>query len=632
MTPSAQMASGATNNEDHLSAMLTQAIQTNMELEDRLDDMLYTVDTTRRAIERSSKQPTASKALDLLEARLVGTAYGSGEMTPPTPTKTLLGPLGGFDGPSKQGVPTGAKAVRFAEPESQCLCRYGKWVTVPPPPPLNPNVYGKPTQNMGPHLHANPRAPTFNVLPALEASMLAPTNGPSTGAAHQRNAESAPPEPGFMLIVTDPRSGGHFAQHLTSDFLKVACPTLYAAIPSACDFRDVDGSRVIAVTQLIDVFRDFMAFATHGVCDTPFAAHPLDHFRDVMTLASRWVNAALEEQAARDLTFAAAELPSEELYLLANMLVCVHQDRLNEITPKSVKDTIVEAAALRGVDLLKDIASIDVLKAGGAAPLGQFARDMAVLLANTNKVVDSCFLAELLQLDSDQISKPYCIVSALGVNSRTGYGAWKPRTAFNSSQGLYEIYKTAIKDDPTLPLNIEISKPIDAMQTCLGFVYSGICSGAPTKEPLEHYLQVMILASEWRMPVLEIQAASAFGRRADELRNDELIILAEMLVAAHLSYDHAAPPASVQAVINESAVRRGVDLLGYRDTAHLIREEEGGLVMYLFAKNLARALHQTRATLEAGMATEGFEVVGGIPPISSETPTTSNSAFSGASV
>ncbi|TKA68468.1 hypothetical protein B0A55_09929 [Friedmanniomyces simplex] len=416
MTPSAQMASGATNNGDRLSAMLTQALQTNMELEDRLDDMLYTVDTTRRALERSSEQPTAFKALDLLEASLVGTAYGSGEITPPTPTKTvssrswqasaargfrdglrsqLLGPLGGFDGPSKQGASTGVKAVRFAEPESQCLCRYGKWVTVPPPPPLNPNVYCKPTQNMGPHLHTNATAATFNPLPASQSSTLLPINGPSTGAAHQQTPESAPSEPGFMLIVTDPRSGGQFAQHVTSDFLKVACPTLYAAIPSACDVRDVDGSRVIAVTQIIDVFRDFMAFATHGVCYTPFAAHPLDHFRDVMTLASRWGNAALEEQAARDLTFAAAELPSEELYILANMLVSVHQDRLNEITPKSVNDTIVEAAALRGVDLLKDIASIDVLRAGGAAPLGQFARDMAVLLANTNKVVDN--MAESLR-------------------------------------------------------------------------------------------------------------------------------------------------------------------------------------------------------------------------------------------
>ncbi|TKA48637.1 hypothetical protein B0A54_00773 [Friedmanniomyces endolithicus] len=107
-----------------------------------------------------------------------------------------------------------------------------------------------------------------------------------------------------------------------------------------------------------------------------------------MTLAVLWENRGVEKKALLEFNSAAAVLPSSELHRLADMLVDVHKEPLDNFSLSRMRCAIREAATLRGADILSDGQSLLRLAANGGGPLVEFGEHMGKFWLSGKDAVD----------------------------------------------------------------------------------------------------------------------------------------------------------------------------------------------------------------------------------------------------
>ncbi|KAK0947429.1 hypothetical protein LTR29_001037 [Friedmanniomyces endolithicus] len=238
------------------------------------------------------------------------------------------------------------------EDRDQDLRARDAWLAERPPLPPMPHEYGY--QSRYPRLRTDITAPTSAAFPSICSSKLPPTKGASPEILHKhiQSPNSAPYKHEVQLLVHDLKSGQKFPIYLTHELFKVAMPVLYEMCRS--ERNGVEVPCVIPIGQDFEAVQSLLAFASRGVCDTPFTERPLDHYRELMTLAVRWETPGLYETAVLAFKSAAAELPSEELYRLTGILADLHKDPNDHFPLFRVRHAVLEAAMLRGREILGD--------------------------------------------------------------------------------------------------------------------------------------------------------------------------------------------------------------------------------------------------------------------------------------
>ncbi len=93
-----------------------------------------------------------------------------------------------------------------------------------------------------------------------------------------------------------------------------------------------------------------------------------------MTLAVRWETPGLYQKAVLAFKSAAAELPSEELYRLTGILADLHKDPNDHFPLFRVRHAVLEAAMLRGREILGDGEALLRLAADGGGALVLFGK------------------------------------------------------------------------------------------------------------------------------------------------------------------------------------------------------------------------------------------------------------------
>ncbi|KAK1067180.1 hypothetical protein LTR33_011406 [Friedmanniomyces endolithicus] len=297
-------------------------------------------------------------------------------------------PVDRLDGTSRQSTSGHAEAVRALRAlkhEDQDLRLRDEWTAEVMALPPMPHEYSY--RSRYPRLRTDLTALSLNP-PSIWSSKLPPMkeSSPEVLHMHIQIPDSAPSEPEIKLVCNDLQSGQKVPIYITRTLLKVASPLMNEMYRS--EDNGYEESCIIRVAQDFEAVQSLLAFASRGVCDTPFSRHPLDHYRELKTLAILWENRGVEKKALLEFNSAAAVLPSSELHRLADMLVDVHNEPLDNFSLSRMRCAIREAATLRGADILTDGQSLLRLAADGGGPLVEFGEHMGKFWLSGKDAVD----------------------------------------------------------------------------------------------------------------------------------------------------------------------------------------------------------------------------------------------------
>ncbi|KAK0356855.1 hypothetical protein LTR91_009952 [Friedmanniomyces endolithicus] len=344
------------------------------------------------AVRRSGMEPSAPENYDLLKQAVNDAATRSMYMRDPF-TRSNRSP-GAHDWTYESGLPYRSpldrlypraeqdtwsraemlRALRSSkgEDQDQDLRPRDEWVAVSPPLQSKPHEYSY--QSRYPRLRTDLTALNLNPLPSIWSNKLPPMKGssPEVLNKHIQIPDSAPSKPEIQLVVNDTKSGEKFPLYLTRELFKVASPVLHEMCRS--EENGVEVPCIIPIGQDFEAVQSLLAFASRGVCDTPFSERPLDHYRELMTLAVRWETPGLYQKAVLAFKSAAAELPSEELYRLTGILADLHKDPNDHFPLFRVRHAVLEAAMLRGREILGDGEALLRLAADGGGALVLFGK------------------------------------------------------------------------------------------------------------------------------------------------------------------------------------------------------------------------------------------------------------------
>ncbi|KAK0275710.1 hypothetical protein LTR35_010980 [Friedmanniomyces endolithicus] len=387
----------ALDDQFNPQAIPSRTAQDYHALKDRLNNLL---DDARNARRRSGTPQSARAICDLMKKAIRDTAgrdmaSRSMYMTPPGAHDGTYdfelpyrSPLDRLCSRAEQDAWSRAEllqALRLpkGEDRDQDLRPRDEWRAEPSPLPPMPHEYSY--QSRYPRLRTDRAAPTSAAFPSIWSSKLPPIKGSSPEVLHNAHRSQIGRQirlpksgsPDIHLVVIDIKSGEKFTFILTREILKLVWPRS----EELC--RSEDGG-----LEDFEAVRSLVRFTTRGFCDTPFTGHALDHYCKVMTLAASWETLGLETEAWNKITSAVADMPSAELYRLADLAVSIQNDPAYDPSLRRVNGAIFEAVADRGGELLGDGGSLRRLAAGDGAPLRRLARHMAARLLGSEDAVD----------------------------------------------------------------------------------------------------------------------------------------------------------------------------------------------------------------------------------------------------